>query len=125
MLKGFKEFVMRGNVVDMAIGIVIGSAFGAVIDSFVNDVLMAFIGSIVGEPNFNSLKFGLGNGVIHYGRFLTVLVSFVIIAAAIYFAVVAPLNALATRRKAGQDDSEPTNEERMVALLEEIAAKGR
>lgn len=123
MLKGFKEFIMRGNVVDMAVGIVIGVAFGAVVTSFVDDILMAIIGAIVGKPNFNNLVVGLGDGEIAYGKFLTALVSFLIIAAAIYFAVIMPLNMLAERRKRGQaDDVEPTNEEKMVALLEEIAA---
>ncbi|MGB3412889.1 MAG: large conductance mechanosensitive channel protein MscL [Microthrixaceae bacterium] len=126
MLKGFKEFIMRGNVVDMAVGIVIGVAFGAVVTSFVDDILMALIGAIVGKPNFNSLVLGIGDGEIAYGKFLTALVSFLIIAAAIYFAVIMPLNMLAERRKRGQeDDVEPTNEEKMVALLEEIAASSK
>lgn len=125
MLKGFKEFIMRGNVVDMAVGIVVGAAFGAVVQSFVDDVLMAVVGAIVGEPNFNGLVLTIGEGKIHYGNFLTVLVSFLLVAAAIYFAVVVPLNALAARRKTGEDDAEPTDDERMIALLEEIAAQGR
>lgn len=125
MLKGFKEFIMRGNVVDMAVGIVVGAAFGAVVDSFVNDVLMAFVGVIIGEPNFNDLVLTINDGKIAYGRFLTVLISFLLVSAAIYFVVVTPLNALAARRKTGEEDAEPTDDERMVALLEEIAAQGR
>lgn len=125
MLKGFKEFIMRGNVVDMAIGIVIGGAFGGLVDSFTNNVLMAFIGAIVGKPNFNSLVLGLGKGEIHYGMFLTTLVNFLLVAAALYFFVVAPLNALAARRKSGEEVAEPTNEERIVELLEQIASQGR
>lgn len=126
MLKGFKEFIMRGNVVDLAVGIVIGAAFKAVIDTFTENVLMAFIGAIVGKPNFNNLEFSVGHGVIKYGVFVTQLVNFLIVAAALYFLVVAPLNALAERRKAGKEqDVPPSNEERMLALLEEIAAQGR
>ncbi|MCB1257961.1 MAG: large conductance mechanosensitive channel protein MscL [Microthrixaceae bacterium] len=125
MLKGFKDFIMRGNVVDMAIGIVIGGAFGAVVTSFTNNVLMAFVGAIVGKPNFNSLVLKLGHGKIYYGSFITDAINFLLVAAALYFAVVAPLNAMAERRKSGEDASEPTNEERVVELLEQIAAQGR
>ncbi len=124
MIKGFKEFIMQGNVVDLAVGIVIGAAFGAVVNSFVQDVLMAFIGAIFGKPTFDEMTFAVGDGIIYYGRFLTALVSFLIVAAAIYFVVVVPMNHLRERRNRGQEaDVEPTNEERMVALLEQIAAK--
>ena len=83
MLDGFKKFIMRGNVVDLAVGIVIGAAFTVVINSFVNDVLMAIIGAIFGKPNFNDLTFTVGDGVVYYGRFLTALLSFIITAAAL------------------------------------------
>lgn len=126
MIKGFKEFIMRGNVVDLAVGIVIGAAFTSVVTSFVDDILMAVVGALVGEPNFNNLVLNIGDGEVFYGRFITVLIAFLITAAAVYFAVVMPINALAERRKRGQeDDVEPTNDERMVALLEEIAAQRR
>lgn len=126
MLKGFKEFVMRGNVVDLAVGIVIGAAFTTVVNSFVDDVLMAVVGAIVGEPNFNDLTLTIGDGVVFYGRFITVTLTFLITAAAVYFAVVLPVNALAERRRRGEEEEvDPTNEERMVALLEEIAAQRR
>ena len=126
MIKGFKEFIMRGNVVDLAVGIVIGAAFTTVVNSFVDDVLMAIVGALFGEPNFNDLVLNIGDGEVFYGRFITVLITFLITAAAVYFAVVLPINALAERRKRGQeDDVDPTNEERMVSLLEEIAAQRR
>lgn len=124
MIKGFKEFIMQGNVVDLAVGIVIGAAFGAVVNSFVNDVLMALIGALFGQPTFNDMVLDIGDGKVFYGKFLTALVSFLIVAAAIYFVVVVPMNHLRERRNRGQEtDVEPTNEERMVALLEQIAAK--
>ena len=124
MIKGFKEFIMQGNVVDLAVGIVIGAAFGAVVNSFVQDVLMAFIGAIFGKPTFDEMTFAVGDGVVYYGRFLTALVSFLIVAAAIYFVVVVPMNHLRERRNRGQEaEVELTNEEKMVALLEQIAAK--
>lgn len=124
MIKGFKEFIMQGNVVDLAVGIVIGASFGAVVNSFVNDVLMALVGAIVGKPTFNDMVLDIGDGRIFYGRFLTALVAFLITAAAIYFVVVVPMNHLRERRARGQEaEVEPTNEERMVALLEQIASK--
>ncbi len=124
MLDGFKKFIMRGNVVDLAIGVVIGAAFGSVVSSFTDDVLMPLIGAIVGKPSFNDLTLEIGDGIVYYGRFITALLNFLIIAAAIYFLVVLPLNKLADRRKARQGEPvELTNEERMVELLERIAAK--
>ena len=121
MIKGFKEFILRGNVVDLAVGIVVGAAFGAVVTSFVNDVLMAFIGAVVGKPSFNDLSFTVGDGIIYYGR-STGWVD----AARGMFVVVVPMNMLAERRARGQEtDVEPTNEERMVALLEQIAQQQR
>jgi len=123
MLKGFKDFISRGNMVDLAVGVVIGGAFGAVITSFTNDILMALIGAVIGKPNFNSLTLAIGDSTVAYGKFLTALLNFVLIALAIYFLVVMPLNKLAERRKSGEDESEPTSEEKMIALLEQIAAK--
>ncbi|MEX0767344.1 MAG: large conductance mechanosensitive channel protein MscL [Microthrixaceae bacterium] len=123
MIKQFRDFITRGNVVDLAVGVVIGGAFGAVITSFTNDILMAIIGGIFGKPNFDSLVFELGDSIVAYGKFLTALVNFLLIAAAIFFAVVVPLNKLAERRANGEDDAEPTNDEKMIALLEQIANK--
>ena len=90
MLKGFKEFIFRGNVLDLAVGIVIGAAFGAVVNSFVANLIMAPIGAIFGQPNFDALA----AGPFQYGAFLTALVQFLIVAAAIYFVVVVPVNKL-------------------------------
>lgn len=122
VLEGFRKFILRGSVVDLAVGIVIGAAFTAVVNSFVDDVLMAVVGAIFGKPNFNDLTLDIGDGVIFYGRFLTQLLTFVIVAAAIYFAVVLPVNALRERRRASEPE-DPTPEERMIELLEQIAAK--
>jgi large conductance mechanosensitive channel len=114
MLKGFKDFLMRGNVVDLAVAVVIGGAFGKVIESFVT-VIMDLIGKLGGTPNFS----GWVPQGIHVGAFLTTLISFVIVAAAVYFMVVAPLNKLAERRAKGVEPAtEAPSEE--VALLTEI-----
>ena len=100
MLKGFKEFVMRGNVVDLAIAVVIGGAFGAVVSGLVADILTPLIAAIVGKPNFSDLQFTLNHSTFLYGDLINRLVTFLSVAAAVYFFVVAPLNKLAERRAA-------------------------
>ena len=107
MFTGFREFIMRGNVVDLAVAVVIGTAFGAVITSFVGDVLTPLLG-VFGLPNFEDLTFSLGEAVVRYGAFLNALLSFLLIAAAIYFFVVKPLNALEARRQRGTDETPTT-----------------
>jgi large conductance mechanosensitive channel len=108
MIKGFKDFILRGNVIDLAVAVVIGAAFGAVINSFVNDILMQIIAAIVGKPSFADLSFAIGKGVIKYGSFLNALITFLLVAAAIYFVVIVPLNKLAERRARGQAPEDPT-----------------
>ena len=122
MIKGFREFITRGNVVDLAVGIIIGAAFGAVVTSFTDDVLMPFIGAIVGKPSFDLLTFTVGDGVIRYGAFITALVNFLIIAAAVYFFIVAPINHLRARFST-PEEAELAKEDRMIELLEQIARK--
>ncbi|MFN8053177.1 MAG: large conductance mechanosensitive channel protein MscL [Acidimicrobiales bacterium] len=124
MISGFKKFILQGNVVDLAVGIIIGGVFGAVVKSFTEDIIMQIVAAIVGKPDFGSLSFDLGDATIRYGNFLNAVITFVITAAAVYFAVVVPINHIKDRRSKGvADEVEPTNEERMVALLEQIAAK--
>jgi len=93
MIKGFRDFVLKGNVVDLAVGIVIGVAFGALVNSFVANLIMSPIAAIFGSPNFDALALG----PFKYGAFLTVLVQFLIIALVIYFVVVKPMNSVMTR----------------------------
>ena len=108
MLKGFRDFIMRGNVVDLAVAVIIGTAFGAVVTALVEDIFTPLIAAIVGRPNFNSLTFTLNGGVIKYGSFITALINFLLIAAAIYFVVVVPMKKLldfqARRRGADQPE---------------------
>jgi large conductance mechanosensitive channel len=125
MLKGFKEFIMRGNVVDLAIAVVIGAAFGAVVTAFVADIITPIVAAIAGQPNFADLKFTINKSTFLYGDFINKIISFVIIAAAIYFVVVLPLNKLAERRAArlaaGQPATEaPEEKSEDVVLLEQI-----
>ena len=99
MFSGFGKFLMRGNVVDLAVAVVIGAAFGAVVTSLVKDLLTPFIAAIVGKPDFSSIAFTINNSRFGIGSFINALVSFVLISAAIYFFVVAPMNAIIARRK--------------------------
>ncbi len=97
MFSGFKKFLLRGNVVDMAVGIVIGVAFGALISALVKDLLTPLIAAIIRAPNFANLSFTLNNSRFLYGDFINALISFVLIALAVYFFVVLPMNALIAR----------------------------
>ena len=119
MIKEFRDFVLRGNVVDLAVAVVLGAAFGAVVTSLVDDILMQVIAALGGQPDFSALKFTIGEGEFRYGEFLTALISFLIIAAAIFFFVIKPVNTLMARRKAGEvPEAEAVPED--VALLAEI-----
>jgi large conductance mechanosensitive channel len=94
VIQGFKEFVTRGNVIDLAVAVVIGAAFGAVVTSLVSDLLTPLIGAIIGEPDFSGLSFTINDSQFFYGNFINALIAFLSIAAAVYFLVVAPLNRL-------------------------------
>ena len=100
MFQGFRNFVLRGNVIDLAIAVVIGTAFGAVVSAIVKDLLTPLIAAIVGKPDFSSLSFTINNSRFLYGDVLNALISFVAIALVVYYAVVMPLNRLAQARSA-------------------------
>jgi large conductance mechanosensitive channel len=97
MLSGFKAFLLRGNVVDMAVGIVVGAAFGTVVTSFVKDLLTPLIGAIVKQPDFSKISFTLNGSHFMIGSFINELISFLLIAAAVYFFVVLPVAKLMER----------------------------
>jgi large conductance mechanosensitive channel len=97
MLKGFRDFILRGNVVDLAVAVVLGAAFGALVSSFVANILTPLIAAIVGKPDFSRLTFTIHNSRFLYGSFLNALISFVSIAGVVYFLVVQPMNALEAR----------------------------
>jgi large conductance mechanosensitive channel len=108
MLAEFKAFLMRGNVVDLAVAVVIGAAFGLVVQAFVADIITPIIAAIFGKPDFSGLTFTINDSVFRYGDFLNALISFVTVAAAIFFFVVKPMNVLAARRAAGEEpEAEP------------------
>lgn len=97
MFKGFRDFVLRGNVVDLAVGVVIGAAFGAVVTAFVKDLLTPLIAAIAGKPDFSAFYGEVNGAKFLYGDFLNALISFLLIAAAVYYFVVLPVNALMAR----------------------------
>ncbi len=103
MAKDFKAFLLRGNVVDLAVGIVIGAAFGAVVTALVQDLITPIIAAIVGKHDFSTLVFMINGSEFKYGDFLNALLAFISIAAAVFFFVVQPVNALMARRKTGVD----------------------
>jgi large conductance mechanosensitive channel len=109
MLQDFKKFIMKGNVVDLAVGVVIGVAFGAVITGLVKDLITPLIAAIGGKPNFSNLSFTINHSQFLYGDFINALLGFVIVAAAIFFLVVKPINSLqdrASKRKTPEDPTE-------------------
>jgi large conductance mechanosensitive channel len=119
MLKGFKEFILRGNVVDLAIAVVIGTAFTALVKAFVADILTPIVAAIFGQPNFATLTFTINKSQFLYGDLLNSLITFLSVAVALYFFVVAPLNKLAERRARGQAPA-PEELPPDIALLTEI-----
>ena len=98
MLKEFKAFLFRGNIVDLAVAVVIGIAFGAVITALVADIITPLIAAIFGSHDFSALTFTINNSTFLYGAFINAVISFVLIAAAVFFVVVKPMNAMAARR---------------------------
>jgi large conductance mechanosensitive channel len=108
MLKGFKQFLLRGNVIDLAVAVVIGAAFGAVVAALVKDLITPIITAIVGKPDFSQVKFTVNSSQFLVGDFINALVSFVLIAAAVYFFVVVPVNAVMARVRRGQAPPDPT-----------------
>lgn len=109
MLKDFKAFILRGNVVDLAVGIVIGAAFGTVVSSFVKNLLTPLV-TIPGRVNFSSLHVTVRHSVFSYGQFLNDIISFLIISAAVFFFVVRPVNALMSRRRTDVEVESPTRD---------------
>jgi large conductance mechanosensitive channel len=118
VLAEFREFVLRGNLVDLAIAVVLGAAFGAVVTSFVANIITPLIAAIGGKPDFGALAFTVNGSKFGYGAFLNALISFLIIAAVIFFLVVKPVNALLARQN--RNDEEPEAPTPDVALLTEI-----
>jgi len=109
MLKGFKDFVMRGNVVDLAVAVVMGGAFGAVVTALVKDLITPIIAAFVGKPDFSGIVFTVNGSKFPIGDFINAAVGFLLIALAIYIFVVAPMNALTARLRRGEAPPDPTS----------------
>ncbi len=99
MFQEFKNFLMRGNIIDLAVAVVIGAAFTLVVNSLVDDIINPLIAAIVGKPDFSELSFSVRDATVMYGNFLTALINFVLVAGAIFFFVVKPVNAVMARTK--------------------------
>jgi large conductance mechanosensitive channel len=102
MFQGFKNFILKGNVVDMAVGVVIGVAFGSVVTAFVNSLVMPLIGAFGGIPDFSAISFTVNNSKFMVGEFVNALTSFLTISAVVYFAMVAPMNKIMEKMKSGK-----------------------
>jgi large conductance mechanosensitive channel len=107
MLKGFKDFILRGNVIDMAVGIIIGASFGTVVSSLVKDLLTPLIAAVVKAPDFSRLSLTLNGSNFLYGDFINALISFLIVAATVYFFVVMPINKIMERFHKNQPQEPP------------------
>ena len=124
MFDGFKKFLLRGNVLDLAVAVVIGAAFGAVVTSFVTNILTPLIAAIVGKPDFSAYSVTLNGSQIAYGSFLNALIAFFLVAVAVYFFMVAPMNALIARMNRGETPPDPTTK-RCPECLSEIPIAAR
>jgi large conductance mechanosensitive channel len=110
MLKEFREFILRGNLVDLAVAVVIGTAFGAVVAALIKDLVTPLIAAIGGEPDFSTLKFTINGSQFLYDDFLNALFAFVVVAAVIFFFVVKPVNALMARHRTEPPEGQETTE---------------
>ncbi len=126
MVSGFQKFLLRGNLIDLAVGVLIGAAFGKVVDSFTSGLILPIIGIFGGVPDFTALTFTINGSIFKYGAFLTSLLSFILTAAIVYFFVIIPFNHLMERFKRQENEAvdEPSNEEKLLAEIRD-AIKGQ
>jgi large conductance mechanosensitive channel len=123
MAGGFKQFLLRGNVVDLAVGVVIGAAFGGVVAAFTKDLLTPMIAALAGKPDFAALQFTVNGSKFLLGDFLNALISFLIVAAAVYYFVVLPVNALVSRARK-EPPADPTTK-KCPECMSEIAISAK
>ncbi|HXW89942.1 MAG TPA: large conductance mechanosensitive channel protein MscL [Terriglobales bacterium] len=124
MLSGFKQFILRGNVIDMSVGVVVGAAFAALVAAFTKDLLTPLIAAIVGKPDFSAIRFTVNASTFAVGDFINAAVSFLLVAAAVYFFVVTPMNLLLTRMRKAPRPADPTTK-RCPECLSEIPIEAR
>jgi large conductance mechanosensitive channel len=123
-MKGFRQFVLRGNVIDLAVAVVIGAAFGAVVTALVKDLQTPFIAALVGQPDFSGIVVTVNNSKFLIGDFVNAVLSFLLIAAAVYYAVVVPVNAIVARQRRGEAPPDPTTK-KCPECLSEVAIAAR
>ena len=123
MLREFKEFLMKGNIVELAVAFVMGVAFAAVVNSFVNDLIMPILAMIFGKPNFDDLTFTINDAVFRYGSFITAVITFVAVAAAVFFFVVKPMDAIKKRMTREEEETISDEERRHQELLAALRAR--
>jgi len=124
MLKEFRDFLMRGNIVELAVAFVMGVAFAAVVTSLVDNLVMPVVAMIIGKPDFNDLTFTINDAVFRYGAFITDAIQFVAIAAAVFFFVVRPLDAIMARVRKPAEEGISDEERRHQELLAALRARG-
>lgn len=124
MLKDFRQFILRGNLVDLAVAVVIGAAFGAVVSALVADLVTPMIAAIGGKPDFGALSFTVNGSTFRYGHFLNALLSFLIVAAVVFFLVIKPVNALLARSRT-EPPVDPAATRKCPECLSEIPTEAR
>jgi len=122
MIKEFRDFLLRGNVVDLAVAVVIGAAFAALVNSLVADVLTPIIGAIVGKPDFSNLNFTVNGSEFNYGNFLNALIAFLSVAAAVFFFVIKPMNTL-NRLRGASSEEEASELELLAEIRDELRSQ--
>ena len=123
-MKGFKQFMMRGNVVELAVAVVMGGAFGAVVTALVKDLITPLIAAIIGKPDFSKIAFAVNGSQFPMGDFINALVSFLLIGCAVYFLVILPMNALIARMRRGET-APPPNTKKCPECLSEVPIAAR
>ncbi len=127
MLKGFKEFISRGNVVELAVGVIIGAAFKNIVDALVDGIINPLIAAVIGKPDFSDAFILTLNGTdVKFGLLITAVINFIIMAFAIYFCIVVPMNALNARRKKAEEETveEASDEVKLLTEIRDALAQG-
>ena len=127
MLKGFKEFISRGNVVELAVGVIIGAAFKNIVDALVDGIINPLIAAVIGKPDFSDAFILTLNGTdVKFGLLITAIINFLLMALAIYFCIVVPMNALNARRKKDEEETveEASDEVKLLTEIRDALAQG-
>jgi large conductance mechanosensitive channel len=123
-MKGFKQFILRGNVLDLAVAVVMGAAFTAVVTAMVKDLLMPLVGALVGQPDFSALTVEVNGSKLLIGDFMNAVIAFLMLAAAVYFFIVLPVNTLVARMRRGEAAPDPTTK-KCPECMSEVAIAAR